>query len=304
MGKSTGQLAGLAALGALGYMLSQDKKGEAPAASRSVTPSMGQTPSVATQAELDYPDESRRGRMATRPEDMAPVRAAAPGPSSARNAAPASGEPAGMENYVPRDRYARSTTETPAARATTAASAPSRAASTAAPAASAASRPASAASAPAARPAGDMAAERGIREQSLALMRQARDRAGLGVDLSTPEGRARAEQAQALEEVHPEQYLMPGVGIKGIAALARNLANRGATRAAESTAPFLRELAAPTRALPAPVPRLPAPTYKKGGAVKAKAAVKKMASGGMTTSSASKRADGIAQRGKTRGKLY
>jgi len=38
--------------------------------------------------------------------------------------------------------------------------------------------------------------------------------------------------------------------------------------------------------------------YKKGGAVK------KMASGGMTVSKASSRADGIAQRGKTRGKLY
>lgn len=40
--------------------------------------------------------------------------------------------------------------------------------------------------------------------------------------------------------------------------------------------------------------------FKKGGAVK----VKKMASGGMTTSSASKRADGIATKGKTRGKMY
>lgn len=37
---------------------------------------------------------------------------------------------------------------------------------------------------------------------------------------------------------------------------------------------------------------------KKGGAVK------KMASGGMTRSSASKRADGIATKGKTRGKMY
>ncbi len=37
--------------------------------------------------------------------------------------------------------------------------------------------------------------------------------------------------------------------------------------------------------------------FKKGGAVK------KMASGGMTSSSASKRADGIAQRGKTKGKM-
>ena len=41
-------------------------------------------------------------------------------------------------------------------------------------------------------------------------------------------------------------------------------------------------------------------TFKRGGAVKAK----KMASGGMTRSSASKRADGIATKGKTRGKLY
>lgn len=42
---------------------------------------------------------------------------------------------------------------------------------------------------------------------------------------------------------------------------------------------------------------------KKGGKVKAKPA-KKMASGGATRSSASKRADGIATKGKTRGKLY
>lgn len=40
--------------------------------------------------------------------------------------------------------------------------------------------------------------------------------------------------------------------------------------------------------------------FKKGGKTK----VKKMASGGMARSSASKRADGIAQRGKTRGKVY
>ena len=41
---------------------------------------------------------------------------------------------------------------------------------------------------------------------------------------------------------------------------------------------------------------------KKGGKVKAK--VKKMATGGMAKSSPSKRADGIAMRGKTRGKMY
>ena len=38
--------------------------------------------------------------------------------------------------------------------------------------------------------------------------------------------------------------------------------------------------------------------YKCGGKVK------KMASGGVTRSSASKRADGIATKGKTRGKMY
>jgi hypothetical protein len=44
---------------------------------------------------------------------------------------------------------------------------------------------------------------------------------------------------------------------------------------------------------------------KKGGSIKAKAKSKtKMASGGMTRSSASKRADGIASKGRTRGKMY
>jgi hypothetical protein len=43
--------------------------------------------------------------------------------------------------------------------------------------------------------------------------------------------------------------------------------------------------------------------YKKGGKVKAKAKSKKMASGG-STSSASKRADGIATKGKTKCKMY
>jgi len=49
-------------------------------------------------------------------------------------------------------------------------------------------------------------------------------------------------------------------------------------------------------------PLPPGAVYKKGGKVKAK----KMASGGMTSkaSSASKRADGIAQRGKTKCKMY
>jgi len=44
-------------------------------------------------------------------------------------------------------------------------------------------------------------------------------------------------------------------------------------------------------------------SFKRGGKVQAKAPMKKMASGG-STSKASSRADGIAQRGKTRGKIY
>jgi hypothetical protein len=43
--------------------------------------------------------------------------------------------------------------------------------------------------------------------------------------------------------------------------------------------------------------------YKKGGKIKAKAKPKKMASGGMAKS-VSKRADGIASKGKTKCKMY
>lgn len=50
-------------------------------------------------------------------------------------------------------------------------------------------------------------------------------------------------------------------------------------------------------------PKGMADDFKRGGKVKAKAPMKKMASGG-STSKASSRADGIAQRGKTRGKIY
>lgn len=107
-------------------------------------------------------------------------------------------------------------------------------------------------------------------------------------DLSTPEGRRRAEKEQALERVTPEEMLVGGPGLKALHAAAKNLARP-------------RQLL-----LPAPAARPPVRgsgedfvMYKKGGAVKAK----KMASGG-STSSASKRADGIASRGKTKCKMY
>jgi hypothetical protein len=155
-------------------------------------------------------------------------------------------------------------------------------------------------------------------------------------DLSTPEGRKRAEQAQGLERVYPEQAMI-APGVKGVAALAKGLANRS---------PRLSEMT--MQSLPAPTARLTGPSasaLKEAERAKRAAtrqaemraenasrygldttspgaralrnkidgegfvlrknggAVKKMASGGMTVSKASSRADGIAQRGKTRGKI-
>lgn len=99
-------------------------------------------------------------------------------------------------------------------------------------------------------------------------------------------------EAQAVEESHPEQVLSPGMGVKTIGAAAKALANRTSGAVERSTAPFLKELGNEPLKL----------GMKRGGAVKPK----KMASGGMTSkvSSASKRADGIASRGKTRCKMY
>jgi hypothetical protein len=145
-------------------------------------------------------------------------------------------------------------------------------------------------------------------------------------DLSTPEGRKKAEQGQALERVTPEEMLVGGPGLKAVHAAAKRLA---APRLAEYTQPLLSgptaRLTGPSRAelnaadraardaaRRAETARENAARYntegpiggegfimrKKGGMVKAK----KMASGGMT--SASKRADGIASRGKTKCKIY
>ena len=159
----------------------------------------------------------------------------------------------------------------------------------------------------------------------------------------TPEMRRQAE-AQAIEPVYPET-LYGGPGLRALHTAAKGLANRS---------PALREVT--QQALPAPTQRLTGPSKadlmardraaraasrqeemlqenaarygldprapgyegaarvlreklgdsaftlkKKGGMVKAKP--KKMASGG-STSSASKRADGIAVKGKTKCKMY
>jgi LPXTG-motif cell wall-anchored protein len=172
-------------------------------------------------------------------------------------------------------------------------------------------------------------------------------------------------EAQALEESHPEQFITPGGGIKTLAGMAKNLANRGTVGVSERVAPYLKEIGMSPRNAPASAaPQLSAPArqltgpskaellardraaraagrqeammnenaanyglnpeapgyraaagalrdklggadfslgMKKGGAVKPK----RMASGGMTSKapSASRRGDGIASRGKTRGKI-
>lgn len=145
------------------------------------------------------------------------------------------------------------------------------------------------------------------------------------------------EQKQALERVTPEEFLGPGTGLKAMHRLAKSLADR-APKLREYVQPLLtgpkgKELLEG----PGNVPRLPAPKrpspsgsgpasrmeskpsasrreaeagkrstrkynedeggmeFKRGGKIK------KMASGGST---ASRRADGIAVRGKTKGRIY
>lgn len=141
----------------------------------------------------------------------------------------------------------------------------------------------------------------------------------------TPAMRKQAEE-QAIQRVTPEEMLIGGPGLKALHGAAKRLA---APRIAEYSPPLLSgptarltgpsraELAASDRAARdaarrAETARENAARYntegplggegfimrKKGGMVKAK----KMASGGFT--SASKRADGIASRGKTKCKMY
>lgn len=153
----------------------------------------------------------------------------------------------------------------------------------------------------------------------------------------TPEGRAeraRMESSQALEAVRPEEAMIGGGGLKTVAAMARGLAGRrGTEKLAEysvprigteplkigkeplkMTGPSKAELVARDRAARAAeretgrkefnqrgVDRFVESTFE--GGMKRGGKVKKMASGGMARSSASSRADGIASRGKTRGKV-
>jgi len=158
----------------------------------------------------------------------------------------------------------------------------------------------------------------------------------------TPEGRAeraRMESSQALEAVRPEEAMIGGGGLKGVAALARGLANRkGATAGGEKLAQYVtpelgysqkvlqnnptKQLTGPSKAELVARDRAGRTAGREAerkefnqrgrdrfvestfeGGMKRGGKVKKMASGGMARSSASSRADGIASRGKTRGKV-
>jgi len=145
-------------------------------------------------------------------------------------------------------------------------------------------------------------------------------------------------ESQALEASNPEMFLTPGGGVKTVANLAKNLANRGGKEIAEYSTP---QLAAPAKQLTGPSK---ADLMARDRAARAssrqeemlrenarrsgldpdninpavankvrqnmggddfslgmkRGGMTKMASGGMT---ASRRADGIAQKGKTRGKI-
>ena len=100
--------------------------------------------------------------------------------------------------------------------------------------------------------------------------------------------------------IRPEEALVGGggfSGLRGVAALAKGLANRkGGAK--------LSEYITPEIGMSRPMLPKPGQTYgegfvmnrKKGGEIK-------MAKGGMARSSASSRGDGIASRGKTRGRM-
>ena len=95
---------------------------------------------------------------------------------------------------------------------------------------------------------------------------------------------------EALEEIHPELNMLPGGGIKNIAALARAAAGKQAAK----VAPYLKEIPyQATKLLEGYRPNFV--MMKKGG--KVKSAAKRV-----EQSSASKRGDGIASKGKTKTK--
>jgi hypothetical protein len=115
-------------------------------------------------------------------------------------------------------------------------------------------------------------------------------------DAATPEGKAKREAAAEAEAVTPDTDVMslpiPSAGAaKKAMDLAKGLAK---AKKVKSTAPYLKEIGYE----PLKVGKEALKVGQKRGGV-----VKKMASGGFV-GNASKRADGIAQRGKTKCKTY
>jgi hypothetical protein len=109
-------------------------------------------------------------------------------------------------------------------------------------------------------------------------------------EAETPAAKAKRSEIEKSQAITPDTDVMglPVAGAGAVSAamkLAKKLANM--KKGAKSTAPFLKEIG-----------NEPLKLGMKGGG-----SVKKMASGGMI-GSASKRADGIAQRGKTKCKTY
>ena len=107
-------------------------------------------------------------------------------------------------------------------------------------------------------------------------------------DAATPEAKAKRKEREKAEAITPDTDVIPipGAGaVSAAAKLAKKLAQLG--KKTKSTAPFLKEIGNEPLKL----------GMNHGGSVK------KMASGGLT-GNASKRADGIAQRGRTKCKTY
>lgn len=133
-------------------------------------------------------------------------------------------------------------------------------------------------------------------------------------------------ESQALEAVHPEQYFMPGGGLKTAANLAKSLANRGAMRTVSQGA-----LPAPTRQIgydkagamakqraaraEGRTSEMLSENARRSGVTPGSAAAESLRKNlggddfslgmkrGGSVSSASRRADGIATKGKTRGRM-
>jgi len=131
------------------------------------------------------------------------------------------------------------------------------------------------------------------------------------VPAATPaemERRKKMEKSQALEEVHPETAIIGGPSLRAVKGLAEAaVARQAAKEAAKQTGKRIEPHLSPIKDITPRAEQIGQAPRKIGNeplkiGMKKGGAVKKMASGGKT-SSASSRGDGIAQRGKTRGRM-